>query len=128
MISPEFHHEETKKGQIALSLKEIYDGMSNKSFFTRETLNGESIDKICQTLESLKKTAEETNDQTLAEVLNRLNLNFFQLNTIGIVDHPEKFTDKAATAFELLETVLLLMDKQISEEVLKNIIAERTRQ
>lgn len=99
--------------EMADKLLSIYRDMSDLRYFTKESLNVDKVDNIQTTLVELKVMAEEAGESAKAKLLDTMELRFSILHTIGIVDDPDKFADKASGAFAVLEAILLILDGTI---------------
>ena len=101
---------ETFLEKMSDELTKIYDDLSEFAAFTPEVLHNDRVDAIRATLEELADEAEVVGDHAKAELLRNISTRFYLLHTIGTVESREKFGERAAQAFSLVETVLLTMD------------------
>jgi len=93
----------------------IYRELSTKRLLTSESLPSAQIDRIIQILDALSDKAKSLGFESKAQMLRRLYLRFYLLNTQGVSDNPDRFPDEAANAFEQLETALLALDGMVEK-------------
>ncbi len=113
--------------KISDELMRIHTGLSEYNVFTRELLNHDQVDVICNKLDQLSKEAKDIGEDAKVALLSNLSMHFYVLHTVGVVENPEKFSNEAARAFTLLETILLTLDGFVAKnrgKILK-IISER---
>lgn len=88
----------------------IHKNLEPIKHFTTETLTLETIEKLVAHCGELVTAAKQIDDDATALLLRKIEMSFFALSTIEIIDDPEKFRYHAIHVVDLLEIALLAMN------------------
>lgn len=106
---------ENFEAELSDTLLDIYESLNHIQRLSVETITPEKVDEIMRQLDSLGQEAEKQGNQATQEMLSKLCVHFYLLNTVGVIDDRDKFENQAVHAIQLLEMILLSIDGSVAK-------------